>query len=133
MDDTSSGLERTPVYSLTKEGDCSDVPTLKINKLKNGCGMKGPSGGCLSDPKTNVNYYSTGFNVYFDGQATAQPAALIEETSDAAAAEAPAASEISGAVSGNNTAPSAPSAAAMPLVAFVSVVCIAVSAIITMF
>jgi hypothetical protein len=119
MNDESSGLERKPTYSLTKEGDCADVPTLRINKLKNGCGVKGPSGGCLTDKTTKVNYFSSGFNVYFEGQAVA-------EASSAAALNVTSAAEPT---DGSLTAasPAALSAAAMPLGGAMATIIVAIA------
>jgi hypothetical protein len=112
MNDQSNGLERNPTYSLTKDSDCTDVPTLKINPLKVGCGSRGREGGCQTDPKTSINYYSTGFNVYFDGQATAQAASLGD--ANFTSAEAPLAATSPSPSDANDTAPSAPSAAFTP-------------------
>jgi hypothetical protein len=112
-------IGRKPVYSLSTEGDCSDVPTLKIFQLDVLCRIDGTDGKCLGDPKANnLNYYATGYNIYFDGETAAAQAASADGGDGYAAA-----TEANG-----TEAPS--SSAAMPLGA---VSAIAVSVLMAMF
>jgi hypothetical protein len=113
MSDDGGGQERKAIYRLTKEGDCSDVPTLKINQLRVTCGTRGRTGGCIADAKNQITYFATGFNVYFDGQATSQ-AAAVGDFSNSTVAEPPS--------DGNGAAPLAPSGAGMPFGAIMATV-----------
>jgi hypothetical protein len=112
MNEHDGGSTFNPIYTLEKTGDCSDVPTLKIFKLKTICGaVSSSSTGCIKDKRTGIYYSSTGFNVYFDGETTAQAASIGNFTASPDVAEAPSGSQSEPAESENETAATVPAVA----------------------